>query len=72
MRHAKSRLVEDADLSAPVRLETVPTGPDKSGSKPRSESVYLFLEFTINGNASYCTYIYIGLTQIEQEIGIFC
>ena len=32
----------------PVRLETAPTGPDKSGSKPRGESVYLFLEFTIN------------------------
>ena len=31
-----------------VRLETAPTGPDKSGSKPRGESVYLFLEFTIN------------------------
>ena len=33
--------------SKPVRLETAPTGPDKSGSKPRGESVYLFLEFTI-------------------------
>ena len=33
--------------SKPVRLETAPTGPDKSGSKPRSEGVYLFLEFTI-------------------------
>ena len=31
-----------------VRLKTAPTGPDKSGSKPRSEGVYLFLEFTIN------------------------
>ena len=31
-----------------VRLETAPTGPDKSGLKPRSESVFLFLEFTIN------------------------
>ena len=33
--------------SKPVRLQTAPTGPDKSGSKPRGESVYLFLEFTI-------------------------
>ena len=33
--------------SKPVRLETAPTGPDKSGSKPRGESVYLFLEFTV-------------------------
>ena len=44
--------------SKPVRLETAPTGPDKSpdripdtwgqaGSKSRSEGVYLFLEFTI-------------------------
>ena len=33
--------------SKPVRLQTAPTGPDKSGSKPRSESVHLFLEFTI-------------------------
>ena len=31
-----------------VRLETAPTSPDKSGSKPRGESVYLFLEFTID------------------------
>ena len=38
MRHAKSRLVEDADESAPVRLETAPTGV---------ESVYLFLGFII-------------------------
>ncbi len=38
MRHSKSRLVEDADESAPVRLETAPTG---------GESVSLFLEFTI-------------------------
>ena len=30
-----------------VRLETAPTGPDKSGSKPRGESVYLFLDCTI-------------------------
>ena len=29
-----------------VRLETAPTGPDKSGSKPRGESVHLFLEST--------------------------
>ena len=34
-----------------VRLETAPTGPDKSGSKPRDESVYLFLEFTINAQS---------------------
>ena len=33
--------------SKPVRLETAPTGPDKSGSKPRGESAYLFLESTI-------------------------
>ena len=26
MGHSKSRLVEDADESAPVRLETAPTG----------------------------------------------
>ena len=26
MRHAKSRLVEDADESAPVRWKTAPTG----------------------------------------------
>ena len=31
-----------------VRLEIASTVPDKSGSKPRGESVYLFLEFTIN------------------------
>ena len=37
MRHSKS-----------VRLETAPTGPDKSGSKPRGEGVYLCLEFAIN------------------------
>ena len=37
MRHAK-----------PVRLKTAPTGLDKSGLKPRGESIYLFLEFTIN------------------------
>ena len=30
-----------------VRLKTAPTVPDKSGSKPRGKSVYLFLEFTI-------------------------
>ena len=35
--------------SKPVRLKTAPTGPDKSGSKPRGENVYLFLEFTIDG-----------------------
>ena len=36
MRHAK-----------PVWLETAPTSPDKSGLKPRGESVYLFLVSTI-------------------------
>ncbi len=36
MRHAK-----------PVRLETAPTGSDKSGSKPGGESIYLFLDFSI-------------------------
>ncbi len=59
MRHSKSRLSspvpripiyrEMLDESAPVRFPTAPTGPDKSGSKPGDESVYLFLEFTING-----------------------
>ena len=40
--------------SKPVRLETAPTGPDKSGSKPMGESVYLFLEFTIiEGGKNY-------------------
>ena len=33
--------------SKPVRGKAAPTGPDKSGSKPRGGSVYLFLEFTI-------------------------
>ena len=33
-----------------VRLEAAPTGLDKSGSKPRGESVYLFLESTINAS----------------------
>ncbi len=43
-----SRLVGTVSSSAyAVRLETAPTGPDKSGSKPRGESVYLFLDFTI-------------------------
>ena len=37
--------------SKPVRLETAPTGPDRSGSKSRGESVYLFFEFKINQNA---------------------
>ena len=42
------RLVGTVSNSADaVRLETAPTGPDKSGSKPRGESVYLFLDFTI-------------------------
>ena len=31
-----------------MRLETEPTGPDKLGSKPKGERVYLFLVFTIN------------------------
>ena len=39
---------EMLDESAPVRLQTAPTGPDGSGSKPRGESVHLFFEFTIN------------------------
>ena len=34
--------------SKPVRFSTAPTGPDKSGSKSRGESVHLFFEFTIN------------------------
>ena len=34
--------------SNPVRLQTAPTGHDKSGSKPRGASVYLFLVFTIS------------------------
>ena len=29
MRHSKSRLVEDADESAPARLQTAPTGGAK-------------------------------------------
>ena len=33
--------------ATPVRLKTAPTGPDKSGSKLRSEGVRLFFEFTI-------------------------
>ena len=40
--------------SKPVRLQTAPTGPDRSpihrdrpGSKSRGESVHLFFEFTI-------------------------
>ena len=33
--------------SKPVRLKTAPTSPDRSGSKPRGESVSLFFEFTI-------------------------
>jgi len=48
MRHTKSRLVKDANESAPVRFPLAPTGPDKSGSKPWGERVYLFLESTIN------------------------
>ena len=40
----ETRLVGTISNSADaVRLETAPTGPDKSGSKPRGESVYLFL-----------------------------
>ena len=50
MRHSKPVRLGNrtyrVGLSA-VRLETAPTGPDKSGSKPRGESAYLFLEFTI-------------------------
>ena len=42
MKHAK-----------PVRLQTAPTGPDKSGSKTRCESVHLFLEFTIIGHSKF-------------------
>ena len=42
------RLVGTVSNSADaVRLETAPTGSDKSGSKLRGESVYLFLGFTI-------------------------
>ena len=42
------RLVGTVSNSADaVRLKTAPTGSDKSGSKPRSESIYLFLRFTI-------------------------
>ncbi len=37
-----------------LELETAPTGPDKSGSKSRSESVYLFLEFTIICAVIHC------------------
>ena len=45
----ETRLVGTVSNSADaVRLETAPTGPDKSGSKPRGESVYLFLDFAIN------------------------
>ncbi len=59
MRHAKSRLVEAADKSAPVRLETAPTGPlfgrrcfqlrrfTPQRHLPGGESVYLFFEVTI-------------------------
>ena len=36
-----------------ARLETAATGPDKSGSKPGGESVYLFLEFTIAENNTH-------------------
>ena len=53
-----SELVEDADESAPVRLETAPTGPGENIELPNYflkphetaptgiESIYLFLEFT--------------------------
>ena len=49
MRHAKPVRLKTAPTGglAAVWLKTAPTGPDKSGSKPRGESVYLFLEFTI-------------------------
>ena len=42
--------------SKPVQLKTAPTGPDKSGSKTRGESVYLFLEFTISWVSLYSIY----------------
>ena len=38
--------------SKPVRFSTAPTGPDRSGSKSRGESVHLFLGFTINESNS--------------------
>ena len=34
MRHSKSRLVEDADESAPVRLETAPTPINRDRNRP--------------------------------------
>ena len=43
-----------------VRLETAPTGPDKSGSKPRGESVYLFLVFTNDLSPHHITDIRFG------------
>ena len=49
MRHAKSRLVEDADESAPVRLQTAPTGPDNKftpiyrGDRNRGAKVSIYL-----------------------------
>ena len=48
MRHSKSVRSDEARPG----LETAPTGPDKSGSKPRGESVYLFLEFTMVSNVT--------------------
>ena len=35
-------------LKVAERVETAPTSPDTSRSKPRGEGAYLFLEFTIN------------------------
>ena len=58
MRHAKSRLVEGADESAPVRLETAPTGLERMRfltAPTGDESVYLFLEFTIIGFSTSST-----------------
>ena len=37
-----------------VRLETAPTGPDKSGSKPRGERVYLFCRIHHSFRFSAC------------------
>ena len=40
--------LDAVQLETLVSERTAPTGPDKSGSKLRSESVRLFFEFTIN------------------------
>ncbi len=45
--------------------ETAPTGPDKSGSKPRGESVYLFLEFTIYLSTKK---LWVPITVLEVEV----